>query len=79
MVEDDAQRVESRSVRGYRAATRVTYIIESLEWDVKDLERDRSALRVSSATSETFAIGMRRLKPDKWTWRIRCRISCVSE
>jgi len=62
MVEDDAQRVESRSVRGYRAAMRATYIIESLEWDAKEIERNRSALRFSAATSELFAIGMSAIK-----------------
>ena len=58
MVEEDAQRVSSRSVRGYRAAMRATYIVESRDWDVSGLDRDRSALRFSATTSEAFAIGM---------------------
>ena len=58
MAEEDAQRVSSRSVRGYRAAMRATYIVEGRAWDVSGLDRDRSTLRFSAATSEVFAIGM---------------------
>jgi len=58
MAEEDAQRVPSRSVRGYRAAMRATYIVEGRAWDVSGLDRDRSTLRFSAATSEVFAVGM---------------------
>ena len=62
MVEEDAERVESRAVQRYRAAMRATYIIETEKWDVTGLARDRSAVRVSAAMSELFAIGMSAFK-----------------
>lgn len=62
MVEEDARQVKARSVQGYRAAMRATYIMESREWDATGLDRDRSGLRFSAATSEVFAIGMSALQ-----------------
>ena len=62
MVEEDAERVKSRTVQRYRAAMRATYIIETREWDVTGLDRDRSAMRVSAAMSELFAIGLSAFK-----------------
>ena len=62
MVEEDAERVKSPAVQRYRAAMRATYLIESEEWDVTGLDRDRSTLRVSAAMSELFAIGLSAFK-----------------
>ena len=62
MVEEDAERVKSRAVQRYRAAMRATYIIETGEWDVTGLDRDRSSVRVSAAMSELFAIGLSAFK-----------------
>ncbi len=58
MVEKDAERVKAPVVRRYRAAMRATYIIETEQWDVTGLDRDRSSVRVSAAMSELFAIGL---------------------
>ncbi len=62
MVEEDAEQVKSRTVQRYRAAMRATYIIESREWDVTGLDHDRSTLRLSTAMSELFAIGLSAVK-----------------
>ena len=62
MVEEDAERVESRAVQRYRAAMRATYIIETEKWDVTGLDRDRSTVRLSAAMSELFAIGLSAFK-----------------
>ena len=62
MVEEDAERVESRVVQRYRAAMRATYILETEEWDVTGLDRDRSSVRASATMSELFAIGMSAFK-----------------
>ena len=62
MVEKDAERVKSRVVQRYRAAMRATSIMETEEWDVTGLDRDRSTVRVSAAMSELFAIGLSALK-----------------
>ncbi len=62
MVEEDAEEVKSRVVERYRAAMRATYIIETEEWDVTGLERDRSNVRASAAMSELFAIGLSAFK-----------------
>jgi tetratricopeptide (TPR) repeat protein len=58
MVRDDAAQVGSRFVKGYLAAMRGTFIVESQQWDVSGLEEDRSGLRFSGVTSELFAIGL---------------------
>lgn len=62
MVEEDAEEVKSRAIERYRAAMRATYIIETEEWDVTGLERDRSTVRASAAMSELFAIGLSAFK-----------------
>ena len=62
MVEEDAEKVKSRVVERYRAAMRATYIIETEEWDVTGLDRDRSTVRASAAMSELFAIGLSAFK-----------------
>ncbi len=62
MVEEDAGQVRSRVVQRYRAAMRATSLIETREWDVTWLDRDWSALQVSTAMSELFAIGMSAVK-----------------
>lgn len=58
MVRDDAAQVESQFVKGYLAALRGTFIVESQQWDVSGLEEDRAGLRFSGLTSELFAIGL---------------------
>ena len=58
MIEEDAERVKSGALQRYRAAMRATYIMETEEWDVTGLDRDRSTVRLSAAMSELFAIGM---------------------
>lgn len=62
MVEDDAERVKSRAVQRYRAAMLATYIIETGEWDVTGLDRDRSTVPLSASMSELFAIGLSAFK-----------------
>ena len=62
MVEEDAEEVKSLAVERYRAAMRATYIIETEEWDVTGLDRDRSTVRPSAAMSELFAIGLSAFK-----------------
>ena len=62
MVEEDAERVRSGALQRYRAAMRATYIIETETWDVTGLDRDRSAVRLSAAMSELFAIGLSAFK-----------------
>ena len=62
MVEEDAERVNSRVVERYRAAMRATYIIETEEWDVTGFDRDRSTVQASAAMSELFAIGLSAFK-----------------
>ncbi len=58
MARDDAAQVESRYVKGYLAAMRATFIVESQQWDVSGLEGNRVGLRFSGVTSELFAIGL---------------------
>ena len=62
MVEEDEERVKSRTVQRYRAAMHATYVMEAEEWDVTGIDRDRSTLRASTAMSELFAIGMSAFK-----------------
>ena len=62
MVRDDAAQVESRFVKGYLAAMRGTFIVESQQWDVSGLEEDRAGLRFSGVTSELFALGLSGVK-----------------
>ncbi len=62
MVRDDDAQVESRYVKGYLAAMRGTFIVESQQWDVSGLDADRSGLRFSGVTSELFAIGLSGIK-----------------
>ena len=62
MIEADAERVKSRAVQRYRAAMRATYIIETEQWDVTGLDRDRSSVRLSAAMGELFAIGLSAFK-----------------
>ena len=58
MVEEDAKQANSRTIERYRAAMRATSVIETRKWDVTGFERDWSALQVSAALGELFAIGM---------------------
>jgi len=62
MVRDDAVQVETRFVKGYLAALRGTFIVESQQWDVSGLEKNRVGLRFSGVTSELFAIGLSGVK-----------------
>ena len=62
MIEEDAERVKSGALQRYRAAMRATYIMETEEWDVTGLDRDRSTVRLSAAMSELFAIGLSAFK-----------------
>ena len=55
---------------------RATYIIETEEWDVTGLDRDRSTVRASAAMSELFAIGLSAFKTGNGeTWPTMCWIS----
>ncbi len=58
IIQEDAQQSRSRYIKGYYAAMRAMYIIETQEWDIRHFNEDRSRLRFSFAASELFAIGI---------------------
>ncbi len=64
LIEQDAQESQSQYARGYHAAMKAMYIVETEQWDTSRLNEDRSGLQFSSAVSELFAIGMSAVHTD---------------
>ena len=64
-VEKKTRETPSGYARGYAAAMRATYIIETRQWNVGHIQEDRKGLRLPAAASDLFAIGMSAVRMKK--------------